>query len=104
MPRTAAVLAERAGLAAARLGVVAPPLPLPLYDAYLAPMASRALVAACATGIAEALPGTADEVAERLELDPLGVDVVLRSLTTLHYVRARRGRYRLTRAGRWLRD
>src|SRR4051812_42872407 len=103
MPRAAAVLAERLALASARVGVVAPPLPLPLFDAYLAPMASRALVAACACGVADALPGTADGLAERLDLDPLGVDVVLRALATLGYVKAKRGgAYRLTRAGRWL--
>src|SRR4051812_2160033 len=104
MPRAVAVLAERLGLGAARVGVVAPPLPLPLFDAYLAPMASRALSAACSCGIADALPGTPEELAARLDLDPLGVDVVLRALETLGYVRARRGgAYRLTRAGRWLR-
>src|SRR4051794_30475680 len=104
MRRFAAVAAEGLALGAARAGVVAPALPLPLFDAYLAPMASRALSAACSCGIADALPGTAEEVAEQLELDELGVDVVLRALTTLGYVRARRGgAYRLTRAGRWLR-
>src|SRR4051812_43726948 len=104
MPRAVAVLAERLGLGAARVGVVAPPLPLPLFDAYLAPMAGRALSAACSCGIANALPGTAEELAARLDFDPLGVDVVLRALTTLGYVRSRRGgAYRLTRAGRWLR-
>src|SRR3954452_12353537 len=103
MPRLTAVAAERVALAAARLGIVAPPLPLPLFDAYLAPMASRALSAACSTGIADVLPGTAEEIAGRLELDALGVDVVLRALATLGYVRARRGgTYRLTQAGRWL--
>src|SRR4051794_12918319 len=44
MPRAVAVLAERLGLGAARVGVVAPPLPLPLFDAYLAPMASRGVL------------------------------------------------------------
>ena len=88
LKRRAGVLAERAGLAAARLGATPPPLPLPLYDAYFGAMASRALVAACSTGLADALPGTPEELAERLDLDPLGVDVVLRITELWHAARA----------------
>lgn len=106
MPLDRVVLLERAGLAASRLGIVPPPLPLPFFDAYLGLMAARALMAATSLGVFAALAeqpdGTAG-LARRTGLVEERLDVLLTALVTLGYLRCRRGRYRLTRtARRWL--
>jgi DNA-binding transcriptional ArsR family regulator len=100
-------LLERIGLAAAQLGLVAPKLPLPFYDAYLGLLGARAVMAATRLGIVEALaerPDTVDCLARRLALDAERLDVLLTALVTLGYVRRRRdGRFAPTRtARRWL--
>ena len=104
LDRTA--LLERTALAWARMGLVAPPLPLPFFDAYLAPVAARAITAAGALGVFDALddrPDDAAGLAARTGLDPARLEPLLAALVTLGYVRRRRGRYRLSRfARRWV--
>jgi 2-polyprenyl-3-methyl-5-hydroxy-6-metoxy-1,4-benzoquinol methylase len=99
-------LLERVALAATRLGVVPPPMPLPFFDAWLGLMAARALMAATSLGVFAALAEQPDDVAglagrTGLVEDRLGV--LLAALVSLGYVRRRGGGYRLTRtARRWL--
>lgn len=92
------------GLAAAHLGLVAPKLPLPFYDAYLGSLGARAVMAATRLGIVEALaerPGTVDGLARRLALDPERLDVLLTALVALGYLRRKRdGRCEPTRTAR----
>jgi Dimerisation domain len=97
---------ERLGLAASRLGIVPPLFPTPFFDAYLGPMAARAVMAASSLGVFAALaerPDDAAGLARRTELLPDRLEILLAVLVTLGYLRRRRGRYRLTRtAKRWL--
>jgi ubiquinone/menaquinone biosynthesis C-methylase UbiE len=99
-------LLERVALAASRLGVVPPPMPLPFFDAFLGLMAARALMAATSLGVFAALaeqPDDAAGLARRTGLVEDRLAVLLVALVSLGYLRRRRGRYRLTRtAQRWL--
>ncbi len=101
-----ASLAERVAQASARLGLVAPPFPLAFFDAYLGPIAARAVMAGASLGVFAALddrPDDAAGVAARTGLDAERLEVLLAALATLGYVRRRRGRWRLSRtARRWV--
>jgi SAM-dependent methyltransferase len=104
---TRTALIERTAMAASRLGIVPPPFPAPFFDAYVAPMAARVVMAATRLGVIAALadePDDAGGLARRLDLDAGGVDTLLAALVTLGYVRrGRDGRHRPTRvARRWL--
>ncbi|MCF6475227.1 hypothetical protein FAF44_43700, partial [Nonomuraea sp. MG754425] len=76
----------------------------PMFD-YFGAMGLHALIAAARAGIFDALrehPRAGGDLATALDLDPRAADALLRALTGLGYLRARRGRYRLTRtARRW---
>jgi ubiquinone/menaquinone biosynthesis C-methylase UbiE len=99
-------LLERVALAARRIGFVAPPFPSPYFDAYLGPMAARAVMAATSLGVFAALAERSDDpagLARRTGLVEHRLEVLLGALVTLGYLRCRRGRYRLTRTTRrWL--
>jgi SAM-dependent methyltransferase len=66
----------------------------------------RLIMAGADLGVFELLadgPATAAEVAERLETDPRATEKLLFALATSEYLRARDGRYELTKAARkWL--
>ncbi|CAA9523956.1 MAG: hypothetical protein AVDCRST_MAG85-3069 [uncultured Solirubrobacteraceae bacterium] len=103
MPPTRVALVERVALALHRLGVAPAPFPGPFFDAYLAPMAARAITVAGTSGVFDALPDTTEGVAQRTGLSTQGAEVLLPALETLGYVRFRRGRWSLTRqARRWV--
>ena len=87
MPPTGVALLERSALALHRLGVAPPPFPGPFFDAYLAPMAARAITVAGTAGVFDSLPETIDSVARRTGLSPEGAEVLLPALETLGYVR-----------------
>jgi SAM-dependent methyltransferase len=100
-------VSERIGLALSTIGITLPPVPQPFYEAYMAPMGARALIAATRLGLIAALaenPATPAELATRLELEEESVELVLCALLNLGYTRQRRdGRFALTRtARRWL--
>jgi O-methyltransferase domain/Dimerisation domain len=105
LPDRAALL-ERLALAASRLGIAPPLFPTPYFDAYLAVMTARAVMAAGSLGVFAALAERADDapgLAGRVGLRQDRLEVLLPVLVSLGYVRRRRGRYRLTRgAKRWL--
>ncbi len=80
---------ERAALAAGQV-------PTPLFEAFVAYLGARAIMAGTTLGIFAALEERADDgagVARRLGLDPLGTDTLLTALHTMGYVEARDGRY-----------
>ncbi len=81
-------------------------LPTPLFDTPLGPGIAKALLTACELGVFEALnrqPLTREELAERLQCNPQGLQLLLQLLVSSGYVRGRRGLYRNTRmAQRWL--
>lgn len=87
---------------ALRLGVV----PTVAAEAWGGMALSGVLVAAVRTGLTARLargPGTAEELAAELELDPLPTRLLLDCLRSAGHVRVRGGRYRLTRGSRrWL--
>ncbi len=63
--------------------------PDPFLDTFTALVAARAVSTAVMLGVFEALheqPTGASELAERLELDPLGAETLLTALLTLGYV------------------
>ncbi len=100
-------IAERVGLALSTVGLTLPPVPQPFYEAYIAPMGARALIAATRLGLIAALlerPASPAELADGLELDEESVELVLCALLNLGYTRRRRdGRFALRRtARRWL--
>jgi SAM-dependent methyltransferase len=69
--------------------VAASPEPDPFADSFTAAITSRALTTAVELGLFEALAereATAAELAERLSLDPLGVDTLCTALTSLGYL------------------
>ncbi|MFG1702144.1 methyltransferase [Nonomuraea sp. M3C6] len=83
--------------AAHRLSIVPP-----MFD-YFNALGLHALIAAARMRVFDALrerPSTCDELAATLNLDPRSAEVLLRVLAGLGYLRARRGRYRLTRTSR----
>jgi SAM-dependent methyltransferase len=68
-----------------------PPRPDPFHDTFVAPIAARAVVAAIELGVLDALaeePATASELAERLGLDPVGVEALAAALVSLGYLEA----------------
>lgn len=99
-------LLERVALALSRIGIVPPPFPVPFFDAYLATMTTRAVMAATSLGVFAALaekPDDAAGLAERTGLVEDRLEILLALLVTIGYVRPHRGRYRLSRsAKRWL--
>jgi SAM-dependent methyltransferase len=73
--------------------------PDPFLDTFTGLVAARAVTSATMLGVFEALhaaPASADELAERLRLDPLGADTLLTTLSTLGYVDADGDRFRNT--------
>jgi len=63
--------------------------PDPFLDTFTGLVAARAVTTAVMLGVFDALhdaPATPDELAERLELDPLGAETLLATLATLGYV------------------
>jgi hypothetical protein len=65
--------------------------PDPYFDSFTGLVAARALTTAVLHGVFDALherPARPGELAARLELDPLGADTLLTTLTTLGYVEA----------------
>src|ERR671925_1224782 len=63
--------------------------PDPFLDSFTGLVAARALSTAVILGVFEALherPSSAAELAERLDLDPLGAETLVTALTTLGYV------------------
>ncbi|MGH2833394.1 MAG: methyltransferase [Solirubrobacteraceae bacterium] len=98
---------ERVGLALSTVGLTLPPVPQPFYEAYMAPMGARALIAATRLGLIAALaehPASSAELASELELDEESVELVLCALLNLGYTRQRRDRRFALRstARRWL--
>ena len=84
---------------AAVLGVV----PYPMLDILIAPLQARALIAAERMSVFRALgekPATTPELAKRLALDESCLDLVLRLLASMGYVRRRAGEWSLSRLGR----
>jgi SAM-dependent methyltransferase len=81
-------------------------LPVPLFDSLLAPGIARVLVTACELGIFDALnqgPLTSKMLAERLQCNPQGLQLLLQLLVSSGYLRQHRGRYSNSRiAQRWL--
>ncbi len=99
--------AERVGLALSTVGLTLPPVPKPFYEAYLASMGARALIASTRVGLIAALaehPARPDELASSLGLDEQSVELLLEALLNLGYTRRRRdGCFALRRtARRWL--
>ncbi len=89
-------LLERVGL---RLGLV----PVPIVDLLCGPLKARLLMTAVNLRVFEALreaPRTAAELSEALNLDPAGLEMLLRSLAHVQYLERRRGCYRLSSLAR----
>ena len=73
--------------------------PDPFLDTFTGLVAARAVTTAVMLGVFDALheePATPAELAERLELDPLGAETLLTTLATLGYVEPDGGRTRNT--------
>jgi SAM-dependent methyltransferase len=84
---------------ATALGVV----PYPMLDVLVAPMQARALIASERTGVFKALgeaPGTTPSLAKKLALDASCLDLVLRLVSSMGYVRRRGEVWSLSRLGR----
>src|SRR5260370_40506319 len=81
-------------------------LPVPLCDSLLASGIARVLVPACELGIFDALnqgPLTSKMLAERLQCNPQGLQLLLQLLVSSGYLRQHRSRYSNSRiAQRWL--
>jgi SAM-dependent methyltransferase len=63
--------------------------PDPFRDSFIGMIAARALQSAVVLGVFDALherPGTADELAERLDLDPAGAEALAGALVALGYL------------------
>jgi SAM-dependent methyltransferase len=73
--------------------------PDPFLDTFTGLVAARAVTSAAMLGVFDALhqaPASAEELAERLDLDPLGADTLLTTLSTLGYVETGGEGYRNT--------
>jgi len=86
---------------AAALGVV----PYPMLDVLVAPLQARALIEAQRAGVFKSLARgrgavTTVELATSLELDESCLDLVLRLLVSMGYVKSRKGLWSLTARGR----
>jgi SAM-dependent methyltransferase len=80
-------------------------LPLPLFDAPLSVGVAKMLVTACELGIFDQLSGwlSLQSLAERLDCEPQGLQLLLNLLVSAGYLRYRGGKYANTRmAQRWL--
>src|SRR5947209_9339556 len=81
-------------------------LPVPLFDTPLAAGIAKVLVSACELGIFDALNKqtlTLAALAERLQCDPQGLQLLLQLLVSAGYLRHRHGTYSNSRvARRWL--
>ncbi len=81
-------------------------LPVPLFDAPLAPGIAKVLVTACELGVFDALsqrPLTLETLAERLKCNPQGLQLLLQLLVSAGYLRRRHDQYCNSRvAQRWL--
>jgi SAM-dependent methyltransferase len=74
--------------------------PDPFLDSFTGLIAARALSTAATLGVFEALeeaPASPEELARRLDLDPLGAETLLTALATLGYVERDGGRVRNSR-------
>jgi len=83
---------------AAFLGVV----PYPMLDVLVAPIQARALIAAARASVFKALgerPAITADLARRLSLDESCLDLVLRLLASMGYVKRRAAVWSLTRLG-----
>ncbi len=81
------------------LGVV----PYPMLDVLVAPLQARALIAAERSGVFKALgeqEESAADLSRRLALDESCLELVLRLLSSMGYLKRRAGRWSLTRLGR----
>jgi SAM-dependent methyltransferase len=80
--------------------------PVPLFDTPLAPGIAKVLKTACEMGVFDALskePLTLEILAERLQSNPQGLQLLLQLLVSAGYLRYRRGHYRNSAmAQRWL--
>jgi hypothetical protein len=81
-------------------------VPTPLVDGVFAMMACRALMAGLELGLIDQLasgPASADELAERRGLDPVGTLALAKALASGGYLERDGSRYRLARRARhWL--
>ncbi len=85
-----------------RLAVVLGVVPQPMLDVLVAPLQARALIAAERFSVLKALgeaPATTGGIAKRLSLDESCLDLVLRLLASMGYVKRRRGLWSLSRLG-----
>ena len=86
-----------------RLAVGLGLVPYPMLDVLVAPVQARALIAAERARVFDALgekPSTTAELAARLALDLSCLDLVLRLISSMGYVKGRSGEWSLTRLGR----
>ncbi len=83
-------------------------LPVPLFDTPLAPGIAKVLVTACELDLFDVLgtqKRTLQELAERLDCSPQGLQLLLQLLVSAGYLREQNGSYWNTRmARRWLRS
>jgi SAM-dependent methyltransferase len=81
-------------------------LPMPLFDTPLGSGIAKVLLTACELGVFDALdqrPLSLEALAERLECNPQGLQLLLQLLVSAGYLRRSRGQYRNSRiAQRWL--
>lgn len=86
-----------------RLAVSLGLVPYPMLDVLVAPLQARALIAAERARVFSALgdnPAVTGDLASRLALDPSCLELVLRLLSSMGYVKRRSGEWSLTRLGR----
>jgi len=82
-------VATRPGNPVEAAAMLAGIVPNPLFEGYFAHMMSRTIMAGVSLGIFDALaerPDDAEGLAEKLELDPRGVDALLIALHSMGYV------------------
>ncbi len=81
-------------------------LPVPLFDTPLSAGIAKVLITACELGVFNALDKqslTLETLAQRLQCDPQGLQLLLQLLISAGYVRKHQGKYRNTRVSqRWL--
>jgi SAM-dependent methyltransferase len=86
-----------------RLALMSGRIPVPVLDALFGMMKARALMAGVRLGVFDALAGAplgARDLAERRNLDPDALDLLLRTLVHCDYLVARDGTYALSSLGR----
>ena len=86
-----------------RLAAVFGVVPFPMLDVLIAPLQARALIAAQRAHVFKALgenDATSAELAKKLALDESCLDLVLRLLASMGYVKRRAGAWSLSRLGR----